>query len=122
EELFHLTDHRSPFEDRWGGYYVTGTHGKIQHRGNAVAPDPAQPRVLDTSGSGNVTSLEDRFDTSKYLTPTSDIVALMTLEHQTMMTNILTSVGSQFRASAQFPLPADELAREVDRLVSFMLF
>jgi ABC-type Fe3+-hydroxamate transport system substrate-binding protein len=41
--LFRLTDHRSPFEDRWGGFWVTGTHGRIQHRGNAFAADRAHP-------------------------------------------------------------------------------
>jgi uncharacterized protein (TIGR03067 family) len=121
-ELFHLTDHRSPFEERWGGYYVTGTHGDIQHRGNAVAPDRAKPAELDRGKANNVTSLADRFDISKYVEPTSDIVALMTFEHQTMATNILTSVAAQFRANATFPLPAAQLDSEVDRLVSFLLF
>ncbi|MEI9812297.1 MAG: hypothetical protein WDO18_06330 [Acidobacteriota bacterium] len=121
-ELFHLTDHRSPFEDRWGGYYVTGTSGGIKHRGNAIAPDPSRPMELDTTNSSNVTSLTGRFDIAKYLEPTSDIVALMTLEHQTMMTNILTSLGAQFRANADFPLPAEQLDAEVDKLVKFMLF
>jgi hypothetical protein len=87
-----------------------------------MAPDPANPRVLDTSKSSNVTSLEGRFDVSQYLETTSDIVALMTFEHQTMMTNILTSVGAQFRASEAFPLPAEQLDAEVDRLVKFLLF
>lgn len=122
EGLFQLTNHRSPFEDRWGGFYVTGTHGDITHRGNAMASNPDQPYELDTSETGNITSLADRFDISKYLEPTSDIVALMTLEHQTGMINLLTSVGAQFRASETFPLPAEELAAEVDKLVSYMLF
>lgn len=121
-ELFHLTDHRSPFSERWGGYYVTGTHGDIRHRGNAFAPDKNRPDQLDTTNSSNVISLKDRFDISKYVAPTSDIVALMTFEHQTMFTNILTSLGAQFRASADFPLPDQQLDSEVDRFVSFMLF
>ena len=29
-------DHRSPFVDRWGGFYVTGTHGKMRHMGNTI--------------------------------------------------------------------------------------
>jgi hypothetical protein len=122
EELFHLTDHRSPFEDRWGGYYVTGTSGGIKHRGNAVAPDPSKPYDLDFTNTSNVTSLEGRFDVSKYLVPTSDIPALMTLEHQTMLINILTSLNAQFRANEDFPLPPEQLDAEVDKLVTFMLF
>lgn len=120
--LFRLTDHRSPFEDRWGGFWVTGTHGRIQHRGNAFAADRTHPDQLDRSHGRNVTSLEDRFDVSKYLERTSDIVALMTLEHQTMMTNVLTSVAAQFRASETFALPEQELDDAVDRVVAALLF
>jgi len=121
-QLFQLTDHRSPFEDRWGGYYVTGTSGGIKHRGNAVAPDPKKPYDLDLTNTSNVTSLEGRFDVSKYLAQTSDIPALMTLEHQTVFTNMLTSLNAQFRANEDFPLPAEQLDAEVDKLVKFMLF
>lgn len=38
--LFHLgtfvTDHRSPLKERWGGWYVTGTHGTQTHMGNTI--------------------------------------------------------------------------------------
>jgi hypothetical protein len=38
--MFHLgtyvTDHRSPLKERWGGWYVTGTHGSQTHLGNAT--------------------------------------------------------------------------------------
>ena len=27
----YITDHRSPFEQRWGGWYVTGEHGTMRH-------------------------------------------------------------------------------------------
>jgi len=30
------TDHESPLKERWGGWYVTGTHGDQRHMGNAV--------------------------------------------------------------------------------------
>ena len=121
-ELFHLTNHRSPLWERWGGYYVTGNLNGAQHRGNAFAPDPNHPDQLDDSHSNNVTSLKDRFDTSKYLAATSDIVALMTLEHQTGFLNIAASVGAEFRASGDLALSEYQLDAEVDRLVSYMLF
>jgi hypothetical protein len=28
-----VVDHRTPLAERWGGYYVTGTHGAMQHLG-----------------------------------------------------------------------------------------
>ncbi len=99
--LFHaggfITDHRSPLEQRWGGWYVTGTHGSQRHLGNALARNPEHPDQLDTEGTQNVTDLSGRLDTARYLAPTSDLVGLMVLEHQTHMTNLITRVGFEVR-------------------------
>src|SRR6476646_8176750 len=32
------TDHTSPLKERWGGWYVTGTHGSQTHLGNLILP------------------------------------------------------------------------------------
>ena len=85
------------FAERWGGWYVTGTHGKQTHRGNAVVRDKNRPDQLDTEGTQNQTDLNRFFDTGAYLSPHSDIVALMVLEHQTHMTNLITRVGFEAR-------------------------
>ncbi|MBT5902370.1 MAG: hypothetical protein HOH58_09715, partial [Opitutaceae bacterium] len=34
-----LVDYRTPFEERWGGWYVTSEHGRTQHRGNIIATE-----------------------------------------------------------------------------------
>ena len=81
-----ITDDRSPFSQRWGGWYVTGLHGDMQHMGNAFRKSGA----LDTHDNGNRMNLRDEFDSSNYLSPYSDIVALMVLEHQTQLHNSLT--------------------------------
>jgi len=117
--LFNTTDHRTPFENRWGGWYVTGTHGSQHHLGNAVAPDPSRPFDLEDSGTQNRRTLADKIDVSHYLTSTSDIVALMTLEHQTRMTNLITSIGARARRGGK---SAAGLAEAVEDLVSYMLF
>lgn len=120
-----LVDSRTPLEDRWGGWYVTGTAGELQDRGNAVAPNPDQPDVLDLRGTQNLTSLPSRVDSSPYLAATSDIVALMTLEHQTRMTDLLTRIGWETRIAmnegklAAFHDRLDFLANEV---AAYMLF
>jgi hypothetical protein len=121
-----ITDHRSHMDQRWGGWYVTGTHGSQYHIGNAVGHNPAQPHLLDTQGTQNLTSLERKFDTSRYLAPTSDIVALMTLEHQTRMSNLITRVGWDARI-AQAEGKTDEAARErldaeIEEMVQYMVF
>src|SRR5438552_3375550 len=82
-----LTDHRSPLSKRWGGWYVTGTHGSQTHMGNVIYEDSNPPRPRPTSGA-NVTDLARLFDAGAYLSPHSDIVALMVLEHQVRMQNL----------------------------------
>lgn len=96
-----LIDHTSPIDTRWGGWYVTGTHGTLTHRGNAFAitgPDTSNIR-LDTSKSLNITSLESFFPVKNYAAATSDIVALMVLEHQVMMTSRLVEASYDVRAA-----------------------
>ena len=99
--LFHagtfVTDHRSPLKERWGGWYVTGTHGSQSHMGNAVVEDRNQPDRLQSEGAQNLCDLHTKIDTGAYLTPHSDIVSLMTLEHQTQMVNLLVRVGWEAR-------------------------
>ncbi len=99
--LFHaggfVTDHRSPLSQRWGGWYVTGTHGSQRHMGNVFAEDRDHPDDLDREKGANVTDLKGRIDVENYLAPTSDIVALMVLEHQTRMTNLITRVAWEVR-------------------------
>ncbi len=84
------TDHSSPINERWGGWFVTGESAGQRHQGNIYykegAPGEAIP-VMDYGG--NLKTLGKAFDTSKYLAPTSDIVALMVLEHQVMAHNAI---------------------------------
>ena len=93
-------DQRTPISSRWGGWYVTGDTGLGPHVGNTVATDPDEPMLLEDEANFNLPTVEDRFDTSGYLTPYSDIAALMVLEHQTHMTNLLIRTGWEFRVAA----------------------
>lgn len=86
-------DHTSPLETRWGGWYVTGTHGNQKHLGNCTFTERDEKRTPDPKTAFNVTDLSDRFDCSRYLSPHSDIVALMVLEHQTQTHNYLTKAN-----------------------------
>jgi hypothetical protein len=125
-QFFPIIDHRTPFEQRWGGWYVTGTHGKQEHRGNAIAPDSARPMDLDMTGTQNVTSLAGRFDLSHYLRGSSDVVALMTLEHQTGATNLIArlNVGMRkvLRDGTHLAAAGKKVDSLVDELVAYMLF
>ncbi len=88
------TDHRTPIPKRWAGYYVTGGSA-LPHLGNrtftlegGLLPDRPQEILKTVSG---------RIDSSHYLTDTSDIVALMVLEHQCLMHNLLINASMEFR-------------------------
>ncbi|HET6572036.1 MAG TPA: hypothetical protein VFG68_00410 [Fimbriiglobus sp.] len=76
------TDHTSPFSERWGGWYVTGTHGGQRHMGNHVVRNKRDPEAESNAAGQNVTDLRDRFTVANYLSPHSDVVALIVLEHQ----------------------------------------
>lgn len=89
-EKSFVTSHASPYVERWGGWYVTGNVGRMQHMGNKVQ----QGKAFDLSLHPNIASAADLIDVRGYLTPHSDIVALLVLEHQTQLHNVLTR--SQF--------------------------
>ncbi|MFO0841418.1 MAG: hypothetical protein U0797_03320 [Gemmataceae bacterium] len=87
-------DHTTPFADRWGGWYVTGTSGKQTHQGNKIFTKDADPE--ETEGV-NVTDLSLYFTVANYLSPHSDLVALMVLEHQGEGHNRLTRANLRTR-------------------------
>ena len=93
----HRIDHSSPIEKRWGGWYVTGTHGDQKHLGNLVVSSTRQSEPIDNSAGQNVTTLDRRFKSSAYLSPHSDLVALMVLEHQAEAHNLLTKANFETR-------------------------
>jgi hypothetical protein len=97
-----VTDATSPLSERWGGWYVTGQHGRQRHMGNVLVTDKAHPDRLDTESGANRTELKGLVDTSPYLTGHSDIVALMVLEHQTQTQNLITHAGYQARSGRYY--------------------
>jgi hypothetical protein len=84
-----VVDDQTPFSDRWGGWYVTGYRGETPHRGNTFAEEVREGLVFNPSAS-RPGDLAGYFDPKLYLAPTSDVVALLVLEHQTAMQNTLT--------------------------------
>jgi hypothetical protein len=110
-----ITDHRTAFEDRWGGWYVNAARGEQRDRANAIAPDPAEPHALRTYGRQNLTTLVREFNTSGYLQPLSDIVALMTFEHQTQMANFFTRLNWESRMG-------EKLDADIEAAVAYMTF
>jgi hypothetical protein len=120
-----ITDDRVPIGERWGGWYVTGTTGAQTDYGNNIAlVDPLHPGdAAAKEVTQNQTSLAAFLDTSRYLAPTSDIVALMTLEHQTRMTNLLVRIGWDARIGLYDKEWDDaQMNSEIEQMVTYMLF
>ena len=119
------SDHRSPLTERWGGWYVTGKVGAAVHLGNTFVTAPIlDPQAESRTGFETPPSLASRFETNAYLSPYSDVIALLVFEHQTRMMNLLTRIGWEVRlARADRPgevkSVADVAARE---LVDYLLF
>ncbi|HUS05378.1 MAG TPA: hypothetical protein VMZ52_03735 [Bryobacteraceae bacterium] len=112
-----VTDHRSPFAERWGGWYVSGTHGTALHMGNVTAEDKETGK-LEVSHGANITDLKAKFDTGAYLSPHSDIVSLMVLEHQSRMTNLITRVGWEERMALHAQIGMNRILHEPEDAVS----
>ncbi len=116
-------DHRTPIAQRWGGWYVTGTHGKQTHLGNFIAKERSAVEPVDNSAGQNVIELGTRFPSARALTPHSDIVALMVFEHQLFVQNRLTKANFAARQalhyqstmSAALGKSPDSLLESVDR-------
>jgi hypothetical protein len=113
-----LTTHASPLEERWGGWYVTGTHGDMRHMGNEIAVRSEYGAELDQEAGANRISLDDRVALKHYLTPHSDIVALMVLEHQVEVHNLLTEADYAAQRALQDQAVLDEMLEEHDEALS----
>jgi hypothetical protein len=121
----HVVDHTTPISQRWGGWYVTGTHGEHAHLGNLIATDGQAPQGPANDQGRNVTDLSDRIAVDEYLTPHSDIVALMVLEHQVLVQNRLTRANYATRQALHYQAelnrslgePADHVLESTTRRI-----
>ncbi|MET0293271.1 MAG: hypothetical protein ABW136_13010 [Steroidobacteraceae bacterium] len=118
-----ITDQDSPFNERFGGWYVSG----------GVADGTLANAIVEQGASGKTPPLvkvSNGYDASPYLHPSSDAVALLVLAHQTQMHNLITLTNYKTRIAqhaqagveqdaaqsaeavrAQFERPAEQLLR-----------
>lgn len=108
----YTTDHRSPFKERWGGWYVTGNFGSIHHMGNTIYTSDDQAETIPVNIG------------TSYLAAYSDIAALLVFDHQMYMTNLLTRFGWEVRAGLHDKRPdvTAKLRDGAKELVDYMLF
>ena len=107
-----FVDHYRPIPERWGGWYVTGKKLPPRHMGNLplFMPKPLPPPAPRAS-------LDGVFNLDGYLTPYSDIVALMVLEHQAQFSNLVTRATWESRLGEE-----SRVSEAADTLADYMLF
>jgi hypothetical protein len=115
----YVTDDRSPMEQRWGGWYVTGKSSPKHHLGNAILTDFEKPESMVSPSTLLLGSLRDKFNTDLYLSPYSDVVALTVFDHQARMMNLLALVNWEARIPRDSP---QRLNEAVAQFVDYLLF
>ena len=102
------TTDATPISERWGGWYVTGQDGGAPHLGNIPTPSVDAPIDLARARRGSLASLGSLFDTSVYLRNTSDIVALLVLEHQVTLHNQIIRANYKSRMLLERARPGSD--------------
>lgn len=99
-----VIDHRSRFDQRWAGWYVSNAAPSVPHRGRA---------------------LDGKISLAAYPLPTSDVAALMVFDHQGHAINLLTRLGWETRYAAAEGRPdfsKGDLADLLTETVDYLLF
>jgi hypothetical protein len=99
--------HATAIEDRWGGWYVTGRLGVQLHLGNTPLAGPPDATVAQISNRSNLPSLAGYIDTAPYVSDKSDVVALLVLEHQSYVHNLITR--AKYALSGREALARDDI-------------
>lgn len=87
----------SPLDERWGGWLVTGQFDG-GHRGNGVARrDEHGLWSVPGRKAADLTAFATEFAIADYPVPTSDIAALLALEQQVTIHNLLIRASLQMR-------------------------
>lgn len=102
--------HGIPFEERFGGWHVTGKHGITNHWGN----------LTGRMAAGEITRIPNepgtRFRWEKYPVNTSDILPHLLHEHQAGFVNRVVEAAYRARAGELDP---DEQAEKITRYLLF---
>ena len=115
-------NHRTPLKDRWAGWYVTGSTGGQNHRGNLIGKSEFERHEKDTAYPGDVMKLDHYFNVARYPGEGSDVVALMVLEHQTHLHNYLTRLNYEATIALRQYGHLNYLKSKIEAFVRYLLF
>lgn len=91
----HTSD-ETPMMARWGGWYVTGALGGIEHLGN-ILPSPSGRVPLSAADPHDLKDVDGLIDPNVYRTDKSDAVALLILQHQVEVHNLIIHANYKSR-------------------------
>lgn len=94
-----VTQPQTPIKNRWGGWYVTGEYSDQAHLGNIVVRNVEDLRDVDALRIGTLENLDAIIDTSPYLADSSDIAALMVIQHQVDAQNHISRANYKMRTA-----------------------
>lgn len=115
-------NHCTPIAERWAGWYVTGKHGEQKHLGNLIGSGAYTRHESEPNFAGNVTDLSAYFKTAAHLRPTSDIAALMVLEHQSHMHNYITRLRFETEIMTGMYGHVRYLKNQINAFLRYLLF
>ena len=114
--------HGIPFNQRFGGWHVTGRHGITNHLGNLTGRMTAGEIITISNPPGS------RFSFEKYPVATSDILPQLLHEHQAGFVNRVVEAGYRSRAALHAsngkltPAQATELDEQAKIITRYVLF
>ncbi|MBI1312443.1 hypothetical protein GC176_14220 [bacterium] len=109
----HIT-HDSPYERRFGGWYVTGSPAGLLHRGNVFGQEAVDQNRRRPGFQAEMKPPVPVKNADGYRVETSDIVAQLVFSHQVEGINLLTRVGMEARLNVR--------SDAEDRLVRYFVF
>jgi hypothetical protein len=112
----HDVDHRTPHPDRWGGWFVTQDAASVPYAQRAHAGNITTGARGETSNQVMVDWMNSDPEQRGYLSPLSDIVALLVFDHQAHGVNLLTRLNWESRVGGA------AVPRLVDELTDYLLF
>lgn len=107
---FSRVTHAMTYEQRWGGWYVTGAPENVIHRGNLTAQSENEQHRKTPGFASRLTNLAQKFEVADYPYPQSDFVAHLVLAHQVHGTNLLIRTSLESRLNRRSSVE-DELIR-----------
>ena len=118
--------HETPHPDRWGGWYVTSDPLAIPYAQRAHTGNITFTRGGSTSNQVFVDWLNSAPETRGYLSPQSDIVALLVFDHQMRAINLLTRLNWEARVAAAGTsaagAPEPAIGTLANELADYLLF